>query len=47
MALTQAYTTMRDQIHHRNLLNLDADVAEEKLTKERELVKALWHEWLE
>ncbi|KJY76051.1 bifunctional glutamine-synthetase adenylyltransferase/deadenyltransferase [Vibrio coralliilyticus] len=47
MALTQAYTTMRDQIHHRNLLNLDADVAEEKLIKERELVKALWHEWLE
>ncbi|NOJ24823.1 bifunctional [glutamate--ammonia ligase]-adenylyl-L-tyrosine phosphorylase/[glutamate--ammonia-ligase] adenylyltransferase [Vibrio coralliilyticus] len=47
MALTQAYTTMRDQTHHRNLLNLDADVAEEKLTKERELVKALWHEWLE
>ncbi|NOI59486.1 bifunctional [glutamate--ammonia ligase]-adenylyl-L-tyrosine phosphorylase/[glutamate--ammonia-ligase] adenylyltransferase [Vibrio coralliilyticus] len=47
MALTQAYTTMRDQIHHRNLLSLDADVAEEKLTKERELVKALWHEWLE
>lgn len=47
MALTQAYTRMRDQIHHRNLLNLDADVAEEKLTKERELVKALWLEWLE
>ncbi|MBN3493273.1 bifunctional [glutamate--ammonia ligase]-adenylyl-L-tyrosine phosphorylase/[glutamate--ammonia-ligase] adenylyltransferase [Vibrio neptunius] len=47
MALTEAYTTMRDQIHHRNLLNLDADVAEEKLTKERELVKALWLEWLE
>ncbi|MCG9684513.1 bifunctional [glutamate--ammonia ligase]-adenylyl-L-tyrosine phosphorylase/[glutamate--ammonia-ligase] adenylyltransferase [Vibrio sp. Isolate23] len=47
MALTQAYTTMRDQIHHRNLLNLEADVAEEKLVRERELVKALWHEWLE
>ncbi|MCG9598343.1 bifunctional [glutamate--ammonia ligase]-adenylyl-L-tyrosine phosphorylase/[glutamate--ammonia-ligase] adenylyltransferase [Vibrio sp. Isolate25] len=47
MALTQAYTTMRDQIHHRNLLNLEADVAEEKFVKERELVKALWHEWLE
>ncbi|MCG9679998.1 bifunctional [glutamate--ammonia ligase]-adenylyl-L-tyrosine phosphorylase/[glutamate--ammonia-ligase] adenylyltransferase [Vibrio sp. Isolate24] len=47
MALTQAYTTMRDQIHHRNLLNLEADVAEEKFLKERELVKALWHEWLE
>ena len=47
MALTHAYTTMRDQIHHRNLLNLDADVADEKLVKERELVTKLWHEWLE
>ncbi|WCP66639.1 bifunctional [glutamate--ammonia ligase]-adenylyl-L-tyrosine phosphorylase/[glutamate--ammonia-ligase] adenylyltransferase [Vibrio tubiashii] len=47
MALTYAYTTMRDQIHHRNLLNLDADVADEKLVKERELVTKLWHEWLE
>lgn len=47
MALTHAYTTMRDQIHHRNLLNLDADVAEEKFTNERQLVTKLWHEWLE
>ncbi len=47
IALTHAYTTMRDQIHHRNLLNLDADVADEKLVKERELVTKLWHEWLE
>jgi len=47
MALTHAYTTMRDQIHHRNLLNLDADVAQEKLISERELVTKLWHEWLE
>ncbi|MDC5807726.1 bifunctional [glutamate--ammonia ligase]-adenylyl-L-tyrosine phosphorylase/[glutamate--ammonia-ligase] adenylyltransferase [Vibrio europaeus] len=47
MALTHAYTTMRDQIHHRNLLNLDADVADEKLVKERELVTKLWREWLE
>ncbi|WP_414931473.1 bifunctional [glutamate--ammonia ligase]-adenylyl-L-tyrosine phosphorylase/[glutamate--ammonia-ligase] adenylyltransferase [Vibrio europaeus] len=47
MALTHAYTTMRDQIHHRNLLNLDADVADEKLVNERELVTKLWHEWLE
>ena len=47
MALTHAYTSMRDQIHHRNLLNLDADVAEDKLVSERELVKKLWHEWLE
>lgn len=47
MALTCAYTTMRDQIHHRNLLNLDADVAEDKFINERELVTKLWHEWLE
>ncbi|MYM60903.1 bifunctional [glutamate--ammonia ligase]-adenylyl-L-tyrosine phosphorylase/[glutamate--ammonia-ligase] adenylyltransferase [Vibrio sp. OCN044] len=47
MALTHAYTTIRNHIHHRNLLNLETDVAEEKLLKERELVKALWHEWLE
>lgn len=47
MALTYAYTTMRDQIHHRNLLNLDADVAEDKFLNERELVTKLWHEWLE
>lgn len=47
MALTHAYTSMRDQIHHRNLLNLDADVAEDKFVSERELVMKLWHEWLE
>ncbi|WP_341659633.1 bifunctional [glutamate--ammonia ligase]-adenylyl-L-tyrosine phosphorylase/[glutamate--ammonia-ligase] adenylyltransferase [Vibrio sp.] len=47
MALTHAYTTIRNHIHHRNLLNLEADVADDKLVKERELVKALWHEWLE
>ena len=47
MALTHAYTTMRDQIHHRNLLNLDADVAEDKFVSERELVTKQWHEWLE
>jgi len=46
MALTQAYTTMRDHIHHRNLLNLDADVAEEKLTAERNVVIQGWNQWL-
>ena len=45
MALTHAYTTMRDQIHHRNLLNLDADVAEDKLVPERECVQKIWHAW--
>ena len=47
MALTHAYTEMRDQIHHRNLLNLDADVAEDKFLAEREFVIQQWHEWLE
>ncbi|UPQ88408.1 bifunctional [glutamate--ammonia ligase]-adenylyl-L-tyrosine phosphorylase/[glutamate--ammonia-ligase] adenylyltransferase [Vibrio sinaloensis] len=47
MALTHAYTEMRDQIHHRNLLNLDADVAEDKFVAERELVTQQWHQWLE
>ncbi|MEZ8102015.1 bifunctional [glutamate--ammonia ligase]-adenylyl-L-tyrosine phosphorylase/[glutamate--ammonia-ligase] adenylyltransferase [Vibrio bivalvicida] len=47
LALTHAYTTMRDQIHHRNLLNQDADVADAKLVNERGLVTKLWHEWLE
>lgn len=47
MALTHAYTEMRDQIHHRNLLNLDADVAEDKFAAERALVIQQWHQWLE
>ncbi|WP_260260858.1 bifunctional [glutamate--ammonia ligase]-adenylyl-L-tyrosine phosphorylase/[glutamate--ammonia-ligase] adenylyltransferase [Vibrio intestinalis] len=47
MAITHAYTQMRDQIHHRNLLNLDADLADDKFTKERELVTKVWQHWLE
>lgn len=46
MAITHAYTAMRNQIHHRNLLNLDADVAADKFAAERELVIQLWDEWL-
>lgn len=46
MAITHAYTAMRNQIHHRNLLNLDADVAADKFAAERELVIQLWNEWL-
>ncbi|SDG64634.1 glutamate-ammonia-ligase adenylyltransferase [Vibrio xiamenensis] len=45
--ITDAYTTIRDQIHHRNLLNLEADVDEEKLVAERDLVTKLWQQWLE
>lgn len=46
MAVTNAYTSMRDQIHHRNLLNLDADVADDKFTQERQLVVDVWQQWL-
>ncbi|KJY71686.1 bifunctional [glutamate--ammonia ligase]-adenylyl-L-tyrosine phosphorylase/[glutamate--ammonia-ligase] adenylyltransferase [Vibrio nigripulchritudo] len=44
--LTSAYTTIRDEIHHRNLLNQDADVAEDRLKEERECVIHSWREWL-
>ncbi|MGY3568766.1 bifunctional [glutamate--ammonia ligase]-adenylyl-L-tyrosine phosphorylase/[glutamate--ammonia-ligase] adenylyltransferase [Vibrio paucivorans] len=46
MALTHAYTTLRDEIHHRNLLNLDADVAEDKYQRERQVVIQVWNQWL-
>ncbi|MBY8201505.1 bifunctional [glutamate--ammonia ligase]-adenylyl-L-tyrosine phosphorylase/[glutamate--ammonia-ligase] adenylyltransferase [Vibrio fluvialis] len=46
MALTHAYTSMRDQIHHRNLLNQEADVSESKFVAEREQVKRVWQQWL-
>ncbi|MBA5763894.1 bifunctional [glutamate--ammonia ligase]-adenylyl-L-tyrosine phosphorylase/[glutamate--ammonia-ligase] adenylyltransferase [Vibrio sp. 404] len=46
MAITHAYTAMRDQIHQRNLLNLDADVADDKFSQERELVVGIWNQWL-
>ncbi|MCG3723371.1 bifunctional [glutamate--ammonia ligase]-adenylyl-L-tyrosine phosphorylase/[glutamate--ammonia-ligase] adenylyltransferase [Vibrio cincinnatiensis] len=46
MALTHAYTRMRDQIHHRNLLNLEADVDEGKFIDERKIVTQIWHKWL-
>ena len=47
LGLINAYTEMRDQIHHRNLLNLDADVAEDKFVEERALVIKSWKQWLE
>ncbi|TON86831.1 bifunctional [glutamate--ammonia ligase]-adenylyl-L-tyrosine phosphorylase/[glutamate--ammonia-ligase] adenylyltransferase [Vibrio parahaemolyticus] len=45
MQLIRAYTTMRNEIHHRNLLNLDADVIEDKFVAEREWVKQAWNQW--
>lgn len=46
MALTHAYTTLRDEIHHRNLLNLDADVVEDKFESEKAIVVGAWNAWL-
>ncbi|MBM4917300.1 bifunctional [glutamate--ammonia ligase]-adenylyl-L-tyrosine phosphorylase/[glutamate--ammonia-ligase] adenylyltransferase [Vibrio parahaemolyticus] len=45
MQLIRAYTAMRNEIHHRNLLNLDADVVEDKFVAEREWVKQAWNQW--
>ncbi|PMH39816.1 bifunctional glutamine synthetase adenylyltransferase/deadenyltransferase [Vibrio sp. 10N.286.49.B3] len=47
MVLTQAYTTVRNEVHRRNLLNLDADVVEDKFAAEREQVINAWQQWLE
>lgn len=44
--LTSAYTQMRNEIHRRNLLNLDADVALDKYQQEREWVSHVWQEWM-
>lgn len=44
--LTHAYTTLRNQIHRRNLLNLSTDVALSRFTNEREQVIDLWNTWL-
>ena len=45
-ALTHAYTTIRDEVHHRNLLNLDADVDESRFAGERACVQKNWDKWL-
>jgi glutamate-ammonia-ligase adenylyltransferase len=46
-ALNLAYTELRDEIHHRNLLNQDADVDEARFTEHREVIKTAWKQWLE
>lgn len=46
-ALTHAYTRIRDEVHHRNLLNLDADVDEGKFAADRAQVVKLWDLWLD
>ncbi|MGJ7095271.1 bifunctional [glutamate--ammonia ligase]-adenylyl-L-tyrosine phosphorylase/[glutamate--ammonia-ligase] adenylyltransferase [Vibrio hannami] len=45
-ALTDAYITLRDEIHHRNLLNQDADVDESRFVEERRCVTDNWVKWL-
>ncbi|PJC85540.1 bifunctional [glutamate--ammonia ligase]-adenylyl-L-tyrosine phosphorylase/[glutamate--ammonia-ligase] adenylyltransferase [Vibrio sp. HA2012] len=45
-ALTQAYTSIRNEIHHRNLLNRDADVDESRFTEQRACVTKNWDKWL-
>ncbi len=44
--LTSAYTALRNEIHKRNLLNQEADVAESRFKNERECVVDSWLEWL-
>ncbi|NLS12329.1 bifunctional [glutamate--ammonia ligase]-adenylyl-L-tyrosine phosphorylase/[glutamate--ammonia-ligase] adenylyltransferase [Vibrio sp. SM6] len=44
-ALIHAYTAMRDEIHHRNLLGQEADVKETRFITERECVIAAWQQW--
>lgn len=45
LALNRAYTTLRDEIHHRNLLNQDADVDESRFIEERDCVRQQWDKW--
>lgn len=44
--LIDAYTGMRDEVHHRNLLNLSAHVDMSNFIQERDLVKETWNHWL-
>ncbi len=46
MALTRAYTTLRDELHHLALQELLGHVSEDCFTAERELVRASWQKWL-
>ncbi|MGX2973892.1 bifunctional [glutamate--ammonia ligase]-adenylyl-L-tyrosine phosphorylase/[glutamate--ammonia-ligase] adenylyltransferase [Ursidibacter arcticus] len=46
-ALKHCYITLRNQIHHLNLLNQDAVVASDEFVKERQQVQAIWQELLQ
>lgn len=45
-ALTHAYTTLRDALHHLALQELPGNVDLASFTRERELVSASWLKWL-
>lgn len=45
-ALTQAYVTMRDELHHLSLQSLPSRVAIEQFAAEREHVLVSWAKWL-
>lgn len=43
--LIAAYTCLRNETHHRNLLNLDVDVDDSLFTEQRDCVIAQWQHW--
>lgn len=45
-ALTHAYVTLRDELHHLALQELPGNVAMDTFTQEREQVLRSWHTWL-
>lgn len=46
MALTHAYTTLRDELHHLALQEQPGHVAQTCFEAERTLVRASWQKWL-
>ncbi|EMH4163305.1 bifunctional [glutamate--ammonia ligase]-adenylyl-L-tyrosine phosphorylase/[glutamate--ammonia-ligase] adenylyltransferase [Pluralibacter gergoviae] len=46
LALSRAYTTLRDALHHLALQEAPGHVAPDAFAAERELVSACWHKWL-
>ena len=46
LALTRAYTTLRDELHHLALQELPGHVALEHFDAERTLVRDSWQKWL-
>ncbi len=45
-ALTHAYTTLRDALHHLALQELPGNVSQESFVQERQQVSASWQKWL-